>query len=498
MKLRVAVQKLAEAQVDTILTGWFEDGEGPAAAVDLDKASGGLIGELVSSGDLKGKEKDVAVVYPRGAIPARRVIVVGLGKTGKLTLDAVRQAMGAGIRKARDLGARQAATALIDAGKAGLAPTALAQAAAEGVLLGLYQYAAQKASQEPLNEIESLVFCVATKEKKMVEDAVRVAEASSAGVCLARDLVNGAPAQVTPTFMAQAAQEIAKRYGMQITVGDRSWAAERKMGGFLAVAKGAGEEPRFIVMEHNPAKSKEQPLVIVGKGLTFDSGGISIKPSEKMEEMKSDMAGAAAVLGTMEAIGQLKLPQRVIGIAACTENMPDAHAYHPADVITFSNGKTAEVISTDAEGRMVLGDALVYAQQYNPKAVIDLATLTGACVIALGEAVAAGLFCTDDWLRDRLLDSGTTTHERLWPLPLWDDYKTRIRSMVADMKNTGGRAGGVGTSAVFLKEFIDYPWAHIDMAGMALYGKVHETPYIPAGGSGYGVRLLVDLIRNWQ
>jgi leucyl aminopeptidase len=238
-------------------------------------------------------------------------------------------------------------------------------------------------------------------------------------------------------------------------------------------------------------------IVLVGKGITFDTGGISLKPSEHMENMKSDMAGAAAVLGTMKVVGLLNLSLRVVGLAPATENMPDAQGYHPADVITASNGKTVEIISTDAEGRMVLADALVYAGQYKPKAVIDLATLTGACVTALGQGVAAGLFSNDQKLQDRLISSGSITHERLWPLPLWDDYLKKIKSEVADLKNSGGRNGGVGTSAVFLKEFTDYPWAHVDMAGMALMEKKDETPYIAAGGSGYGVRLLIDFLMKW-
>jgi leucyl aminopeptidase len=267
------------------------------------------------------------------------------------------------------------------------------------------------------------------------------------------------------------------------------------MGGFLAVAKGAGEPPKFIVLEHNSERDDLDTIVLVGKGITFDTGGISIKPSQNMGDMKSDMGGAAAVLGAMKTVAQLDLPLRVIGITPCTENMPDAAAYRPSDVITISNGKTVEIISTDAEGRMVLADGLVYAKQYEPKAVIDLATLTGACVVALGQGMAAGLFSTDDTLRDRLVAAGDTTFERVWPLPLWPEYKEAIKTDVADMKNAGGRMGGVATAAVFLQEFVDYPWVHLDIAGMALSEK--SKPYTPAGGTGYGVRLLVEFLRNW-
>jgi leucyl aminopeptidase len=235
-------------------------------------------------------------------------------------------------------------------------------------------------------------------------------------------------------------------------------------------------------------------VVLVGKGITFDTGGISIKPSENMGAMKSDMGGAAAVLGAMEAVGRLDLSLRVIGITPCTENMPDANAYRPSDIITASNGKTIEIISTDAEGRMVLADALVFAERYKPDAVIDLATLTGACVVALGSGVAAGLFSNDDSLRDRLLTASGQTFERIWPLPLYDDYRRTINSEVADMKNSGGRTGGVGTSAVFLKEFTNYSWAHLDIAGLATTDKA--TAYAPVGATGFGVRLLTAYLRD--
>jgi leucyl aminopeptidase len=237
-------------------------------------------------------------------------------------------------------------------------------------------------------------------------------------------------------------------------------------------------------------------IVLVGKGITFDTGGISLKPVAGMGNMKGDMAGAAAVLGAMKVIADLDLPLHVVGITPCTENMPDADAYRPADVITASNGKTIEIISTDAEGRMILADALVYAQRYEPDAVIDLATLTGACVVALGQGVAAGVFSNETSLSEKLVGAGEETSERLWPLPLWDEYRKSIDTDVADMKNSGGRMGGVGTSAIFLREFTDYVWAHLDIASMAMQEKA-ANPYTQRGATGFGVRLLVELLRNW-
>ena len=498
MEIKVAQGSIQESTADTIVVNLFEGVTAPGGATGaIDQALGGAISELIASGDFKGKAGDVGVLYPHGAIVARRVLVVGLGKREEFDLEGVRKAAASAVKRARDLNASQVATIVHGAGIGGLATAAAAQATAEGSLLAAYRYHAPKQEPEEKREIEALTIVEFDQGKVAeIEAGVGVAEAIATGVTLARDLVNMPPNVATPTKLAETAEAIADAHGMNIVVGDREWAAERKMGAFLAVAKGAGEPPQFIVLEHNGGRDDLETIALVGKGITFDTGGISIKPSERMEEMKSDMGGAAAVLGAMKTIGVLDLPLRVIGIAPCTENMPDANAYRPADVITASNGKSIEVISTDAEGRMVLADGLVYAGRYDPKAVIDLATLTGACIVALGKGMAAGLFSTDDSLRDRLEAAGNSTQERVWPLPLWDDYKKAIKSDVADMKNSGGRYGGVATSAMFLKQFTDYPWAHLDIAGMALSDK--DGDYTPAGGTGYGVRLLIELLRNWQ
>ena len=495
MKVNVTQGNILEHNVDTIIVNLFEGVTTPGGATGVvDKALDGAISELIANGDLSGKADEVRVLYPRGAIPAKRVLVVGLGRRETFDLEGVRQAAAAASKRARQLQAKAAATIVHGAGIAGLPAAAAAQAVVEGSLLALYRYDAPK-QRETQNEIESLhVVEFDAAKLAPVEMGVRTAEAIVAGAYLARDLVNMPPNIATPTRMAQAAAEIAQAHQMKLTVGERKWAAKRNMGAFLAVAKGAGEPPKFIVLEHNGDREDLDAIVLVGKGITFDTGGISIKPWTGMGKMKSDMGGAAAVLGTMKTVGLLNLPLRIIGITPCTENMPDAHAYRPADVITASNGKTIEIISTDAEGRMVLADGLVYASRYRPQLVIDLATLTGACVIALGEDMAAGLFSNDETAQARMVAAGEAAHERVWPLPLWDDYKEAIKSDVADMKNAGGRYKGVGTSAIFLKEFTDYPWMHLDIAGMALQDK--EKGYIPAGGVGFGVRLLIEFLRN--
>ena len=497
MMISVAQGSIQERKDDTIIVNLFEGVTSLGGATGaVDKALSGAIHELITNGDLKGKVGEVIVLYPRDAMPAKRVLVVGLGNPDKFDVDIVRKAAAAAIKRARQLNANHIGTIVHGSGSGGLPVATAAQATVVGSSLALYRFDADKKDGEDKHEPQSLTI-VEYDDNKMteIEAGVRIGQAIVSGVNLARDLVNMPPNVATPTKMAQTAEEIAKDHGLDITIGDRDWAAERDMGAFLAVAKGAGEPPKFIILEHNGTRTDLDTVVLVGKGITFDTGGISLKPSDRMGLMKSDMGGAGAVLGTMKAVGMLDLPLRIIGIAPCTENMPDANAYRPADVIKASNGKTIEIISTDAEGRMVLADGLVFAASYTPQVVIDLATLTGACVVALGKGMAAGLFSTDDKLQDKLMVASQATNERLWPLPLWDDYRKTIKSDVADMKNTGGRFGGVATSAVFLREFTDYPWAHLDIASMALSDK--ERAYVMAGGTGFGVRLLVDFLQNW-
>lgn len=499
MDVAVAQGAIEESAADTIIVNLFEGVKHPGGATGaVDRALNGAISEVIESGDLKGKAGEVTVIYPRGAIAAKRVLIVGLGKAEDFDLECVRQAAATAIKRARQLGARQVSTIVHGAGLAGLAPMEAAEAVTEASILALYRYRAEK--REPLEEESAeieLLTIVEYSESKLaeLEAGAEFGRVIADAVNLARDLVIMPPNLATPSKMAETAAEIASAHNLELTVGDRSWAAAQNMGAFLAVAQGAAEEPRFIILAHNIQREDLPTIVLVGKGITFDTGGISLKPSDRMGRMKSDMAGAAAVLGAMKIGGALQLPLRLIGITPCTENMPDASAYHPADVIKASNGKTIEIISTDAEGRMVLADALVFAQRYRPDAVVDLATLTGANVVALGQGVSAGLFANDDRLRDRLLAAGKQTHERVWPMPLWDDYLEAIKSDVADMKNSGGRFGGVGTSAVFLREFTDYPWAHLDIAGMALADK--DRGYQPSGATGFGVRLLARFLRDW-
>jgi leucyl aminopeptidase len=319
------------------------------------------------------------------------------------------------------------------------------------------------------------------------------AKAVAAGIRTVRDLGNAPSNLATPTFIGHRAEEVAKEVGIKCTVYGKREIEKMKMGGLLAVNRGSAEEPRFIVLEYAPRKAAKH-VALVGKGITFDSGGISIKPSERMEEMKFDMCGAAAVIGTIQAAAMLALPVRVTGIIASTDNLPSGSAYKPGDIITTMSGKTIEIVNTDAEGRVILSDALHYASELKPDHIIDYATLTGACVVALASE-AAGLFSNNDELAQKLIECGERVGERLWRLPEWDDYKELIRSEWADMKNSGGRWGGAISAALFLKEFVNCPsWAHLDIAGTAY--TEHETAREGRGATGAGVRVTIAFLES--
>ncbi len=482
-----AIQTVA---ADAIIVNLFEDAQQPTgAAAAVDQALSGAIAALIQGGDLKGKSGQVAVLYPRGAIPATRVLVAGLGKAQDFTLDQARKASAVACRMARELGAESIASVVHGDG------AQAAQASVEGAVLGLYEFRVHKTEPAPRKAVHTFTLVEADANKMPdVERGARIGRVAAEATCLTRDLVNQPANYMTPTLLAEAASQAAAESGLHCQVYGAEWMREQNMGALLGVTQGSDEPPRFIVLEHGRGRSR-QPLVFVGKGITFDSGGISIKPAEGMEAMKNDMGGAAAVVGALRAIGQLDLPLHVVGIIPACENLPSGHAYKPSDVLRARNGKTIEVLSTDAEGRLILADALCYAAEYQPAAVVDLATLTGACVVALGKNVAAGLFSSDEGLRDKVRQAGASAGEKLWPMPLFPEYRESIKSDVADIKNQGGRQGGVGTSAVFLQEFTGYPWAHLDIAGMATIEK--ENGEYVKGATGFGVRTLVELAQRW-
>ena len=424
----------------------------------------------------------------------RKLTLIGLGKKDELKIRGVRAALYAIAKIAKKQRDESIAVALpYTAG--GLDADAMTRLVADYLAQADYKYDEYITVKKngDVRKVDATVLAAASLDPKRLREIRDEARAITDGVRTVRDLGNAPPNLVTPARLAERAQEVAKKSGIKCTVYERRDIEKMKMGGLLAVNRGSHEEPRFIVMEYSPRRAKKH-VALVGKGITFDSGGISIKPAEKMEEMKFDMCGAAAVIGTMQAAAELELPVRITGAIPATENLPGGAAYKPGDIITMMSGKTVEIVNTDAEGRMILADALHYASQQKPDHLIDYATLTGACVVALGSE-AAGLFSNDDELAQKLIECGERVGERLWRLPEWDDYKDLIRSEWADMKNSGGRWGGAISAALFLKEYVDCPsWAHLDIAGTA-YAE-HENAREARGATGAGVRVTLAFLES--
>jgi leucyl aminopeptidase len=450
------------------------------------------VAALIEDGDWSGKFKRALLLYPRGALPARRLLLVGLGKRGAFSANQLREAAAVAAQRARELKVERYSFDLPT--PEGLALADAAQALVEGSLLSLYRFDRYKTTLGPDDQhaIAELTI-VSSIEDEAIAHGATVGAAIARGVALARDLANGPGNDVTPTKLGEEAQALGERTGVQVTVLGPEELRQQGFGGILGVAQGSQQPPRFIIMEHGP---KDAPTVcLVGKGITFDTGGISIKPAESMDNMKMDMGGAAAVLGAMQAVSELNLPIHVVGLISAAENMPSGTAYKPGDIIKTLSGKTIEVLNTDAEGRIVLADALFYAQRYQPDGVIDLATLTGAIMVALGPH-AIGVMSNDDALCERVLRAGEASGERAWRMPLWEPYQEMVKSDIADVKNSTGRYGGAITAAAFLSNFVgDYPWVHMDIAGTAWTDK--PLPYASKGATGVGVRLLVQALREW-
>ncbi len=460
----------------------------PASLGELDRVTGGALGRLYAAGDFAGKRDETAVLYPQG--PAGRIVLVGLGQIEAAGQPDVRRAAAIVAKRARSLGAPSGAFHLAAEGRGALPPRDLGQFAAEGLAQGAWIFTDMKKppeDQKPLLERFTILAPEATAE---VEAGHRVGTAIGAGQMFTRGLQVLPGNHCTPTFLGNTAEELAQRYGFAVTVLDKAGIVREKMGALLSIAQGSAEEPRFIALEYNGADAK--PVVLVGKGVTFDSGGISIKPAQNMEDMKFDMSGAAAVLGTFEMLGRLKPKVHVVGLIPSTENMPSGSAVKPGDVITSHFGKTIEMITTDAEGRLIRCDALSYARRYQPSAVVDIATLTGAIVVALGHT-ASGLMGNDDALVEEVRTAGERAGERAWPLPMWDDYRDLMKSDIADVKNAGGRPAGSISAGWFLREFVDgFAWAHLDVAGTAYIER--EEPGRVKGPTGIGVRLFSEFV----
>ena len=489
MKSSVAAKPLAQVETPLLAVAVAQGTTLPASLADLDRAAGGVLTRALAAGDYKGKRDETLLVYGGGK--AQRILLVGLGKAADVTRNVLRRAAAVAAKRARGIGATAFAFAVAAEARGGVSAGELGQVGVEGAAHGGWQFTELKqAGEDPKPELEAVTLIVDAAESADAVAGRSVGDAIAAGHRLTRGLQMQPGNVCTPTYLADQAGKLAKTHGFALTVLDRAQLKKEGMGALLAVAQGSAEEPRFIALEYKGGAGA--PVVLVGKGVTFDSGGISIKPAQSMEDMKYDMSGAAAVLGTFEVLGRLKPKINVVGLIPATENLPSGTAVKPGDVVKSHLGKTIEIINTDAEGRLILCDALSYARRFKPAAVLDAATLTGAVVVALGHH-AIGIMGNDEALLAEVRDAGERAGERCWPLPLWDEYRDLVKSEIADVKNSGGRSAGSIAGGWFLKEFVEgFPWVHLDIAGTAY--TEGEVATQGKGPTAVGVRLFTEFL----
>jgi leucyl aminopeptidase len=469
----------------------------PAALVAANKALEGKLRAAATQEGFKGKADQTLVMHTLGKLTAERVLLLGLGSRAKSTPEVLRLAAGRAAKMAQKLKLTELTFVVPDTAPAPVAVRAIA----EGLLLGVYKFDRYKTGGKEEKKAPGLgtvrlVLPEGSSHGAELEEAVKLGRHVSEATNWARDLVNEPANVVDPNHLARAAQEVAKAAGLKASIGGLREISQLRMGMFLGVAQGSAHEPRLIHLAYipkNPKDARRAPLALVGKAITFDSGGLSLKPADSMVDMKTDMAGSAAVLAAMRVIGELKPPFPVHAFIGACENMPSGTAYRPGDILTSRLGKTVEITNTDAEGRLVLGDILTWAVEHKPAAIIDLATLTGACVVALGNYIV-GAFGEHDATVEQVLTAAKTAGEEFWRLPVSELQKDALRSEVADMKNSGERWGAAINAALFLKEFVgDTPWVHLDIAGPSTSPK--ERGYLNKGATGVGVRTLVELVR---
>ena len=512
MNVIVKTGRLIDEASDALLLCHWEGEPFGDQAATIDAAVTGRLKGLLKSREFTGRACQVSILHvaPGEHLRAKRIVLVGLGKRAEASLETLRRALGTAAKAVREVGAKSFASPVGDIMRAGtgradanggrtggpIDPDQSAQAMVEGALLGLYQFNVYRTERNgSVKEIKSITFVVDRQASRLqIEPSVRWGQAIAEATIFVRDLCNHPANVVTPTYIAKEAKKIAQNPRVRCTVLDRLQMERIGMGAMLGVARGSHEPPKFVILEYRGGPRNKRPIALVGKTVTFDSGGISIKPADNMDQMKADMTGGAAVLAAVRTAVRMRLPLNIVGIIPATENMPGGSATKPGDVLTSLSGKTIEVINTDAEGRLILADGLTYAARYNPEVLVDIATLTGACVVALGN-VAIGVLGNNEALIQELKQAGEESGERAWQLPLWDDYYDLIKSDVADVKNTGGRPGGTITAAAFLSKFIGKAvWAHLDIASTDWSDR--EKAYIPKGATGVGARLLIQFLRN--
>jgi leucyl aminopeptidase len=473
-----------------IAVGVYEGGKLSQAAQALDKASNGELVGFIKRGDLTGKTASALLLQKVSGIAAERVLLVGLGKASELSNKTSLDILRATFKALNDTPAKEAALYITDEGVGNDASWVIKQAVFVASELAFRADGMKSKPAKPAT-LQHITFAASSKPAAALQAALDQATAITHGMALTKTLGNLPGNVCTPTYLAKQAVALGKTHkSIKTTVLEEKDMEKLGMGSLLSVTRGSAEPAKLITLEYNGADKKQKPIVLVGKGITFDTGGISLKPGAEMDEMKYDMCGAASVLGTLQAVAELGLKLNVVGVIPTCENMPGGKATKPGDIVTSMSGQTIEILNTDAEGRLILCDALTYSAKFNPDTVIDIATLTGACVIALGH-VASGMFSNEDKLAQNLLAAGTQVHDRIWQLPLWDDYQPLLDSNFADMQNIGGRAGGTITAACFLARFTkDYRWAHLDIAGTAWKSGKEK------GATGRPVPLLTQYLIN--
>lgn len=489
--MQVTQGDITTAQVDAVIVNLFEGVEQPGGATGaVDKQIAGLVGKLVAGGEFKGELNETAVLYTTDT-PYRKVIVVGLGKQDEFSAERARQVAATAIKAAAKGDVKTIGTIVHGAGIGGLDVTTAAQSLAEGTVLGAYRYDKYKSDAKERETVHVSVFESDSAKVDAIESGIARGTILADATNFARDLVNAPGNELTPTVLAERAKAMADEVGLECNILDKAEMERLGMGALLGVAQGSAQEPKLVFMRYK-GSDDEQPVALVGKGVTFDTGGISLKPGAGMAAMTGDMAGSAAVFGAMQAIARLKPKQHVICVAACVENMPSGTALKPGDVVRAMTGKTIEIDNTDAEGRLILADAVAYAESQGAHTIVDVATLTGACVIALG-SLYTGLVSNDDELAEQLMAAGAKTGERYCRLPADPEYKQQYKSDIADIKNTGGREAGTITGALIISEFVDKArWAHFDIAGTGSTSK--ERHHFVKGGTGVAVRTLAEFV----
>lgn len=505
MQIQVKPSRFDQIKDQAIVFGCFEEHlklTGTLKAVD-DELSG-AISNLLTIGDFCSQLEQTAVLYPQTKVNATRIILTGLGKKNEITLERIRRAYGHAGKKVKELKINSISVQALEEVLPRIKLRESSQAIVEGLLLANYKLDRYKTGNEDQEATVQNLTILSGDRRKMaeIEKGIEDGEIFSWATNLTRDLANQPSNLLTPEDFGQVALKLARENQLKCKVMSKSQIEKLGMNAFLAVASGSNQPPTLTILEYLPSRKKVNTLALVGKGITFDAGGVSLKDTENMLEMKGDMMGGAVVISTIAAAAKLKLPVHLIGIVPAAENLPSGTALKVGDVIRSHSGKTIEVLNTDAEGRLILADALSYARSLKPDAIIDVATLTAAIKIALG-SICGGIFTNHEGLKSSMIRAGERSGERVWPMPLWDEYRQFLESDLADIKNVGGRWGGAILAATFLKTFVgDVPWLHVDIAGVDFKDKnidlEKEYSYWTKGSTGFGARLLLQFLKEWH